>query len=48
MPYIDTKDVISQSFKNLMEKKSFDVLKTLWRKNLLIKLRFLIYQMRLK
>lgn len=24
MPYIDTKDVISQSFKNLMEKKSFD------------------------
>lgn len=36
MPYIDTKDVISQSFKNLMEK------------NLLIKLRFLIYQMRLK
>ena len=24
MPYIDTKDVISRSFKNLMEKKSFD------------------------
>ena len=24
MPYIDTKDVISQSFKNLMEKKSFN------------------------